>query len=330
MNRAARPLDRFPLVRTQNPEEMCAALTRIYGKPTWRIKAQTKSVDVTLNYLQLKHVGVAYVKYGIDMTAEYPESDFLLRTFPLRGRAEVTIEKFVSPSHPGHGLTVSAGRSFAAKINADYEHLVLLINMFGLADTLSTITGRSIGRPIEFQPTMDDAHPAANSLREHVLFLVGMVSESAVPFSKLVLEEFDQTLLVMLLRANRHNYSHLLDRDSLDIAPWQVQRVEEYIDANWRRPITLEDMVEVSGVSAFDLYRSFKKSRGCSPVQFANQVRLGHARELLQRTDADITAADAALACGFTDLRRFENDYLLAFGKSPSMTLRSRQGRRPR
>lgn len=327
MKRAARPLDRFPLVRTQNPDEMCAALTRIYARPIWHIKAQTKRVDVTLNYHQLNHIGVAYVKYGIDMGGQYPESDFSLQTFPIRGRAEVTIKKFASPLYPGHGLTVSAGRSFATKIDADYEHLVLLINMHGLADKLSAITGRSIGRPLEFQPTMDDAHPAANALRDHVLFLVRMVSESAVPLPKLVLEEFDQTLLVMVLHANRHNYRHLLERAALDLADWQVQRVEEYIEANWRRPITLEDMVEVSGVSTFDLYHSFKKRRGCSPMEFANQVRLAHARELLQRPDATTTVRDAALTCGFADLGRFENDYILAFGESPSTTLSSQQGR---
>jgi AraC-like DNA-binding protein len=295
MTGTARPLDRFPLVRTQNVEEMRAALARVYAKPTWHIDAKTKKVDVTLNYHQLKHVGLGYTKYGVDMSWADPESDSCLQTFPIRGRGEATIKKFASPLGPGHGLTVSRGRSFAAKVDANYEHLLLVISAQGLTDKLSAIIGRSIGRPLEFDPIMNNAHPAAKALRDHVMFVVKILSESEIPPPNLVLEEFAQTLLVMILHANRHTYSRLLERVSLDVAPAQVRRAEEYIEANWRRPITLEDIVEVTGVSALDLHRSFKKSRGYSPMEFADRVRLGHARELLHRPDASTKVADAGL-----------------------------------
>jgi transcriptional regulator GlxA family with amidase domain len=62
-------------------------------------------------------------------------------------------------------------------------------------------------------------------------------------------------------------------------------------------------------------------------MEFADQRRLRHARELLQHPDAGTTVAATALACGFTNLSRFEIDYILAFGEPPSATLQSRQGR---
>jgi transcriptional regulator GlxA family with amidase domain len=63
-------------------------------------------------------------------------------------------------------------------------------------------------------------------------------------------------------------------------------------------------------------------------MQFAERLRLSHARELLQRPDTITTVVGAARACGFGDLSRFERDYVLAFGEPPSMTLGRGAGKR--
>ena len=213
--------------------------------------------------------------------------------------------------------------SAAVKVSTSYEHLFLdlVINTQALANKVAAITGTSIRDPMKFHPIRDDTRPAAKAVRDHFSFLVDKVSTCAVPLPNVVLEEFEQTLMVMLLHANQHNYSHLLPRASPDLAPWQVRRAEEYIEANWQRAITLEDMVEVTGVSAFSLFRAFKTSRGFSPMEFANRTRLRHARELLQRPDTTTTVAEVASTCGFADLGRLDNDYVRAFGELPSETL---------
>jgi hypothetical protein len=197
MTGSARPLHRFPLVRTESIDEMCAALARVYAKPTWRVAGRTGKADVTLNYHPLKNVALGYTKYGVALTGAYPESTCYLQTFPLRGGGEAAIKPFASPLRPGHGLTVSPGQGFAAKFNADYEHLLLVLNAKGLASKLAAIIGRPIDRPLEFDPIMSGVHPAAKALRDHVVFLVRMVSESETALPKLLLEEFEQTLMVM-------------------------------------------------------------------------------------------------------------------------------------
>ena len=53
MTTATRPLDRFPLVRTRNVEEILAAFARIYARPAWRFEGKGDTVDVILNYRQL-------------------------------------------------------------------------------------------------------------------------------------------------------------------------------------------------------------------------------------------------------------------------------------
>jgi len=151
--------------------------------------------------------------------------------------------------------------------------------------------------------------------------LVEMVSVSAAPLPRLLLSEYEQTLAVMFLHANRHNHSHLLERATPDLAPWQLLRAEQYIEAHAERAISVDQLTAVAGVGALSLFRAFKKARGLSPLDFANAVRLRRARDMLQHPDETTTVAAVALACGYADIGRFEMDYARTFGELPRLTL---------
>ena len=275
--KSARLLDYFPLVRTQNAEEMCAALARVYARPRLILEGHTKNVDVTVNRYQASGLAIAYTKHGTGMTAVYPDNKFALQAFPVRGFGEATINNIAYPLSPDRSVTTSPRTTFAIKFNPNYEHVVLLIDEQALAGKLSALTGAAVKNPLIFDPAPDDRSAAVKGLRDHFFFLVDKLSTSAVPLPQLILAEFEQTLMVMFLHANRHNYSHLLQREPPGSGPWQVRRAETYIEANWQQAISLEDLAEMSGVSAFSLFRSFKQTRGYSPAAFLNRVRLDHA-----------------------------------------------------
>ena len=84
--------------------------------------------------------------------------------------------------------------------------------------------------------------------------------------------------MTLMLCGHRHNYSYLLDEEVPDAAPRQVRLAEEYIEANAERGVTLEELAEVTGVSAFGLFGAFRKFRGYSPLEFVAQVRSGRGR----------------------------------------------------
>lgn len=319
MMRASRPLDRFPLVRTQYAEDMRAALERVYAKPIWHLDARTKKVDVTLNYYPMQHSGLGYTKYGVDLSLVYPESEWTAQTFPTHGRGELTVNKTAGSLDPRHGIAISPGTSFGVKLSDSYEHFILLLNTQALTAKLEALTGIEINRPLHLHAIRDDARPAGKLLRDHLLFLADSVDESVAPLPDWVLAESEQMLMVMSLYANRHNYSHLLERAPRRAGPGQLRRAQEYIEANWRGPIAMEALVSAAGVSVACLVQSLKESRGHSPTQFARRVRLDRARRLLRRPDGAATVADIAANCGFANLRRFIGDYMRAFGERPSL-----------
>ena len=106
--------------------------------------------------------------------------------------------------------------------------------------------------------------------------------------------------MVSLLSANRHSLSGLLDQDPKNAAaPWQVRIAEEYIVANCNRPITIEEMTAVTGVSARCLFKSFRRSRNYTPMAFAKLARLRRARQTLADADEQTIVAATAFSYGF-------------------------------
>jgi AraC-like DNA-binding protein len=323
-----RPLDRFPVIRARSVDELHAVFARVYGL-SLLVEGNTKAVDVAVNCYPMKDIILGYSKYSADMGLVFPDtvSDRTFHIVPVRGRGEAAVNGDVVPLRAGRSMTIARAVNFAERFGTDYEHIALTMNTRTLTDKLAALAGTSIDRPLTFSPANDDKNPRAKAFRDHLFFLIEQFSASTVPFPRLVQDEFQQTLMVMFLCSTRHSFSHLLDRAPADASVAQIRRAEEYIEANWRQPITLEALAAETEMSAFELFRAFKNSRGYSPMEFAGRVRLRHARELLQH--ADETTAVVAAACGFGDFDRFTRDYAQTFGEHPTQTLRSRKSSRP-
>lgn len=320
-----RPLDRFPLADTCDLDEMRAVFAHMYTRPTIQLMGRNGTFRTIINCVQISDIKLNYGLYTEDLRMEFPETEFVSQMFPIVGKGEAVVGSTSVAIAADYSAVISASEPLNIAINAGYERLVLRINSTALTNKLSALTATSINGPLKFQPASNDTRPAAKALRDHFFFLVDKLNTSA-ELPKLVLAEFEQTLMVMFLHANQHNYSYLLERASRQSAPRQVRQAEEYIEANWQQAITLEGLAEVTGVSALGLFRSFKKIRGYSPMEFANRVRLSRARELLRRPDATTTVATVASTCGFADLDGFDSDYLRAFSELPSTTLNRSAG----
>ena len=141
------------------------------------------------------------------------------------------------------------------------------------------------------------------------------------------LAELEQAILVAFLCGVDHNYGRLLNARPSGAAPWQVRRVEEYIEANWDQPVAIEALAIVANASARSIFHSFREHRSYSPSNFVKQVRLRHAGEMLNRPSDETSVTSVAFDCGFGNLGHFAKDYQQAFGETPSATLNRSKGR---
>jgi AraC-like DNA-binding protein len=93
-----------------------------------------------------------------------------------------------------------------------------------------------------------------------------------------------------------------------------VRRVREYLDANTRRNVALEDLSELSGLSAYHLIRVFRQEWGLSPHAYFEQVRIHRARRLLKE---GVPIADVAADLGFTDQSHLTRHFKKRTGVTP-------------
>ena len=266
-------MDNFPVARTRKPDEIAETLSRIYAKPTVELGRGVKTLDAHINECGLRSVRLAYGSYGGALRFRYPAADRFIQIMPLRGRGEVTSGgQWVSLTSGSDSATVSPDAGHVGSYSDDFECLVLKLDPQTLTKKLVAMTGTPIDQPLQMD-LHDNRSQSAQTLRSYVRALVDVLSEATPPLPDWWIGQTEQLLMVMFLCGHRHNYSHLLEREAPDPAPWQVRRAEDYIEANWRETITVEDLAKVTGVSAFSLFRTFRKTRGYSPLDFASQVR---------------------------------------------------------
>ena len=146
----------------------------------------------------------------------------------------------------------------------------------GVDPKLASHDRRAIGEPLQMEPQQGPDSPTAKLLPQYIHSLVNTVStaDRDVPLPDWWTAQTEQLLMTMLLCCNRHNYSHSAGRGiRRRSTAMEVRRAEDYIEANWREPITLQDLAAVTGVSELGLFRSFKQYRDYSPLEFLAQMR---------------------------------------------------------
>lgn len=201
-----------------------------------------------------------------------------------------------------------------------HERLTLRIKAEAMEKKLASLLGARPKAALEFEPALDLTTPAARQMNHLLRYFVGLFDNESSEPPPVVLRELEQAVIVSFLATNEHPYSRKLTEPPPCAAPRQVRLAEEFIEAHWRDAITIEKLVEATGISARVLFRAFRQHRGCTPMEFAKQVRLQRAKQMLSTPGASVTAV--AFACGFLSTGHFARAYREAFGELPSETIR--------
>ena len=91
--------------------------------------------------------------------------------------------------------------------------------------------------------------------------------------------------------------------------------ISSYISSNYSKSITINELIEISNLSAASLFRKCKEILGCTPMEYINQVRIANAALLLETTDLKVK--DISEATGFSDQFYFSKVFSKINGISP-------------
>lgn len=251
--------------------------------------------------------------------------DFYLLQVPLSGLARINCAGQEIDIGVGDAALLPATEKLGMEWSRDCSNLVLRIDRLAMQNCLEQLIGNHLTDPIQFDAKLRWGHNENDMLRE-LLRLVDTIlpEQPALAGCRTALWHFEQSMMCALLFGHNHNYRRGLEGGISPAAPRQVKAAEEYISMNAKEPISIEDLVQVSGVSARALFESFRRFRGMSPMRYVRRHRLEGARADLLSASADAKVTDIAIKWGFLQLGRFAVEYKRQFGESPSATLKRR------
>jgi len=108
------------------------------------------------------------------------------------------------------------------------------------------------------------------------------------------------------------------------LAPWQLRRVLEHMDASLPDHVTLAELAELTGLSQWHFSRAFKGSTGMAPYRWQLDARIRRAQALLLDTPASLE--QVAEATGFADAVHFGRTVRKLTGMTPAAWRRLRRG----
>jgi len=319
-------LSNYPGFATRDLEQARGHMSRLFGATRFEAaQGGVERLGVSANVLRLSETCLIWAQYAGQLSLGFAEGSFIRQYFTISGKG-----RFSAGAQSGE-ISVRAPSPVIPPFTPvdlefeQYNQLVLRIEYRALTRYLSVLLGQELDKELVFHH--NPSNPALNSMRRSVFLFVSDYNARGKNLSDLVSAETERMLTMKFLMSNWHNYTLSLLRQPPRSGPSAVRKVEEYIEANWDKPIDVEAMALVANVSARSLFREFKRDRGYSPAAFAKQVRLNRAKEMLEQADGP-SIIQIAYKCGFQNPSHFAKDFKLAFGELPSETVKRLNGRR--
>jgi AraC family transcriptional regulator len=222
---------------------------------------------------------------------------------------------------PGCWQVHAPGESFRSVVRSEYDLLRLVLpdetmTTFAHASDLDTRA-----TAIEFRRGGKAPDPLLLALAKEV----GAVLSGADPLSRLYLDSLAQAFVLRLLTRHSNQTPKLsLVQSSRKggLAPWQVKRVGEYLEANLASDISLSELAGIAHLSPGHFCRAYKESTGKTPIQALIATRVERAEALL--ADQDMPVIEVAAAVGYEQPGKFARVFRRATGLTPSEWRRSR------
>jgi len=95
-----------------------------------------------------------------------------------------------------------------------------------------------------------------------------------------------------------------------------LERAVSYAQAQFHRPLTMEELADAACTSVRTLQRMFRRKLDCTPLEYVHQLRMRRAQFLL-RTHGD-SVSEVAYRCGFSEANYFSRVFRSSMGVSPA------------
>jgi transcriptional regulator GlxA family with amidase domain len=100
-----------------------------------------------------------------------------------------------------------------------------------------------------------------------------------------------------------------------DHADDAIATVQQYMEKNYTRPITVKDMAAISNMSPRNLSRRFEHATSNTPLEYLQRFRIENAKKMLENKSYGIE--QVAMKCGYEDMSFFRKVFKRHVGMTP-------------
>lgn len=316
-----------PLFAGEDIDEAHEVLSHLFTEVTLAPGPKGR-YSAIVNGVQLPRSTVCYCANPDGMAADtLAPLDFHAIQLPFTSGIQYCINDQSVAADTEHGVVLSAGEQVGLEAAPRSAVLNFIVGKDVMQDVLTVVTGRASLPEIRFAPRFDPTRPPTASL---LALLTNFTNElnrpGGISESPAAVASFEHALTTFMLFGLEHDLSDVLRAPSPDAGAAQVRLVEEYITVHAAEPVNIETIARETGHSASSIFRTFRKHRDYTPMQFLRNRRMMLVRTRLLKANAAESVSQIAFDCGFTHLGRFAVDYRRRFGEAPSETL-SRVGK---
>lgn len=320
------PLSQYRVFESDAPDEVAGFLAERHFDLRITASPRCGKLNTRINAAYLPGIYFSALAYdGFVEVATRPErGDYALQV-PLSGTFEAVTSGIPLPTGSGQAM-IGSRREQLIRSVPGCVRLAVSIDPDTLLRQLSALIHDAVDQPLVFSAVVKPAAPQQSDLTNVLRWALTELERSpSLLHNRLAAIQFQQFLLTVLLLQHDNNYTRRLQAPNDNIICVRgLKRTTDYIEANADLPITLSDLVAVSGIAGRTLYKHFRLSKGTSPMAYLRRVRLRKARDELLDDNGAKTVTEVATRWGFNHLGHFSADYHRCFGETPSSTLRRR------
>ena len=259
------------------------------------------------NYMQIHHADaditvteteyIYHMKRPQGFTFTKGEQDYHLVALILDGSAKYRMNKKSFTAQKGDVVFFRKGAHYNAKVTSteQWEHIAIAFRTDGNMDAFPPDGVLQVSHSNRFKELFRQAYE--------------VWSECGIGY-KIQTKGIIHQILFSLMQ---ENVTQLIGTSS---ALQAMKTASDYVEQNYRSKITVEELATLSGYSPSHFARVFTKVYDTSPIQYVNQIRIMHAKNLLRT--GQYTIAQIAQECGFSNVYYFSRCFKQITGTTPA------------
>lgn len=219
----------------------------------------------------------------------------------ISGKGQLDTNEQIYELKAGQGFLLCPGQISSYYADSEDPWVYTWVEFDGLrARECMTLAGLSEQQPV-YSPAASD-----NRIEKYMIGLLDSADKAPIRLIGLgliLLDEIMQTSKTKITAGNKR------------LRDFYMKEATNYIDANFQRDVSIEEIAQACGLNRSYFGRLFKDTMGESPQQFLLHYRMSKAAELLK--SSKISIAEVGRSVGYENQLHFSRAFKSVFGIPP-------------